>query len=528
MTQIPPLLLPQTPKGAQDKTNGAAPLSIDADPSTFSLDLTTIKPNATPIITFGWLDHSDVESVDIDMSEVERTLLVPDQEEQLFIEPQLAVEDAEIAGKNTHPEIVKKSFEQSFIPFRAGEALVAREQSTGEPPHTPKAAQILTVPADTKIEQGAKVIVPAPDGPKAGLTKAATETPQARMEATARAEILKKPTKLADRAAEPTLVTKPTNSTCESTQRAPAQASNSQQGQPQTKTLDTPPLSVNSTEKKTTPSPAEMIITAPQSETQDKGDLSRPRGISRPAEATSQALGHAAAAKPVQTSQKVFGRAPALDQTPMPSQTPNQTLTSNQAPTPSQTSAFARTQAPPFAATPVDPRAQVIRSDARVELHTTDVFGIGQERGVAQPLQTTSAPAPVALADLARQIALQLAQATPTSAPGTTEITLNPEELGRVRMSLSITDGALTLTIAADRPETTDMMRRHIDQLAQSYRQLGFADMAFNFTESSQRDHSPEASKPDPNAVDPTQQDPSAGETIQPKVQPHGRMDVRL
>jgi len=52
--------------------------------------------------------------------------------------------------------------------------------------------------------------------------------------------------------------------------------------------------------------------------------------------------------------------------------------------------------------------------------------------------------------------------------------------------------------------------------------------MAFNFTEASQRDHSPDASEPDPNAVDPTQQDPSAGETIQPKVQPHGRMDVRL
>jgi len=499
------------------------------------------------------------------MAEVERTSLVPDQEEQLLIEPQLAVEDAEIAEKNTYPEIVTKSFEQSFIPVRATEGLVAREQSAGEPPHTPKAAQILTVPADTKIEQSAKVIVPAPDGPKAGLTKAATETRQANVEVTTRAETFEKPTKLADRAAESTLVTKPTNSTFESAQRAPAQASNSQQGQPQTKTLDTPPpeqivqksvaqtpkptpaprhdvtqqnevpkppLAVNSTEKKTTPSPAEIILTAPQSQTQDKGDLSRPRGISKPAEATSQASGHAAAAAPVQTSQKVFGSAPTLNQTPMPSQTPNQTRTSNQAPTPtptpSQTSAFARTQAPPFVATPVDPRAQAIRSDARVEMHTTDVFGIGQERGVAQPLQTTPVPAPVALADQARQIALQLAQATPTSAPGTTEITLNPEELGRVRMSLSITDGALTLTIAADRPETTDMMRRHIDQLAQSYRQLGFADMAFNFTESSQRDHAPEASEPDPNAVDPTQQDPSAGETIQPKVQPHGRMDVRL
>ncbi len=62
------------------------------------------------------------------------------------------------------------------------------------------------------------------------------------------------------------------------------------------------------------------------------------------------------------------------------------------------------------------------------------------------------------------------------------ELTLSPEELGRVRMMLSTHDGALTLSIQADRPETIDLMRRHIDQLAQDFRDLGFADVSFSFS----------------------------------------------
>lgn len=62
------------------------------------------------------------------------------------------------------------------------------------------------------------------------------------------------------------------------------------------------------------------------------------------------------------------------------------------------------------------------------------------------------------------------------------EITLNPEELGRVRMALHTTDAGVTVSIATERPETLDLMRRHIDQLATELRNLGHASVGFEFS----------------------------------------------
>lgn len=61
------------------------------------------------------------------------------------------------------------------------------------------------------------------------------------------------------------------------------------------------------------------------------------------------------------------------------------------------------------------------------------------------------------------------------------EIALNPEELGRVRMSLSTSETAVTMVITTERPETLDLMRRHIDQLAQDLQALGFDKIGFEF-----------------------------------------------
>lgn len=63
------------------------------------------------------------------------------------------------------------------------------------------------------------------------------------------------------------------------------------------------------------------------------------------------------------------------------------------------------------------------------------------------------------------------------------ELTLSPEELGRVRMSFTTGDGALTMSLVADRPETLDLLRRHIDVLAQDFRDLGFANLSFSFAQ---------------------------------------------
>lgn len=97
--------------------------------------------------------------------------------------------------------------------------------------------------------------------------------------------------------------------------------------------------------------------------------------------------------------------------------------------------------------------------------------------GTTRSSDHQSAPA------VARDVAQQLAVAVTQTAGQPTEIALNPEELGRVRMSMSLTDGTLILQINAERPETTDLLRRHIDTLAQEFRSLGYTEISFDFGE---------------------------------------------
>jgi flagellar hook-length control protein FliK len=53
------------------------------------------------------------------------------------------------------------------------------------------------------------------------------------------------------------------------------------------------------------------------------------------------------------------------------------------------------------------------------------------------------------------------------------EIALDPPELGRVRLHMVELAGVLTLTIQAERPETAELMRRHLDLLAQEFSEAG-------------------------------------------------------
>ena len=104
----------------------------------------------------------------------------------------------------------------------------------------------------------------------------------------------------------------------------------------------------------------------------------------------------------------------------------------------------------------------------------------GSERTMNTTQTPTKAPL-IAGAEMARQVAGQIAVAVSGQPGRVTEIALNPEELGRVRMSMSATETTITLHLSADRPETTDLLRRHIDTLAQEFRDLGYDDISFSF-----------------------------------------------
>lgn len=78
------------------------------------------------------------------------------------------------------------------------------------------------------------------------------------------------------------------------------------------------------------------------------------------------------------------------------------------------------------------------------------------------------------VADIARQIAPVIDRL----ADGATEIRLDPAELGRLRLTVQATDTAVTMTIQVERPETADLMRRHLDGLVSDLRAQGYAEVA--------------------------------------------------
>lgn len=153
----------------------------------------------------------------------------------------------------------------------------------------------------------------------------------------------------------------------------------------------------------------------------------------------------------------------------------------------------ARAAAPPPPGTPVPTDAATALAAAmRIAV---DIAG-GADPARAAPEQDVSAPQAHSLAppapqdaatqDIPRQIALRIAHAAAGAAGtgrGTVEISLSPEELGRVRLRLHPSEGGLSVTITADRPETLDLMRRNIDLLAREFLEIGYQGTRFDFAQ---------------------------------------------
>ena len=98
------------------------------------------------------------------------------------------------------------------------------------------------------------------------------------------------------------------------------------------------------------------------------------------------------------------------------------------------------------------------------------------QSSMLQPAET----APLRL-EISRNLVQQMKDASLRAAERPVDVHLNPEELGKVRISMVIIDSAITMNILAERPETLDLIRRHIDQLAQELRLIGYGTIGFSF-----------------------------------------------
>ncbi|WP_299887795.1 flagellar hook-length control protein FliK [uncultured Ruegeria sp.] len=165
---------------------------------------------------------------------------------------------------------------------------------------------------------------------------------------------------------------------------------------------------------------------------------------------------------------------------PIPAGTSARTNAPKPAPTVAQIQLIAAAKAADLDEVQQSEKAEgLLSSRDEPSLHTTRESG-------AQLISTSA----TTRAEIARVIAGQLAAAI-QSRPGSgaIKIALNPEELGRVSIVLNGREDGLHVTIAAERPETLDLMRRHMATLTAEFQKLGYGEMSFDLGTSPDQHH---------------------------------------
>ncbi|WP_157136458.1 flagellar hook-length control protein FliK [Sagittula stellata] len=108
-------------------------------------------------------------------------------------------------------------------------------------------------------------------------------------------------------------------------------------------------------------------------------------------------------------------------------------------------------------------------------------FGGSQSGGT---MQATHAGAPQHQSILrfdGNAVIRQVTEAFARLSDQTVELRLAPEELGRIRMYLHSGEHGIVVNIQADRTETLDLMRRHVDELARNLADAGYENAGFTF-----------------------------------------------
>ncbi len=156
--------------------------------------------------------------------------------------------------------------------------------------------------------------------------------------------------------------------------------------------------------------------------------------------------------------------------------------TPSQPPMASQTPASqGNLQMPPMpAATPALPQSLAMQSDAAGEL--ADHLSNGPVQPFDEAPKQNAAERARADLPAARSVIQQITHSVSRpNAEGVIEVRLQPEELGRVRLTMVAAEAGLNIQVTAERPETLDLIRRHIDMFESDLRDQGFDGMSFSF-----------------------------------------------
>ncbi len=108
-------------------------------------------------------------------------------------------------------------------------------------------------------------------------------------------------------------------------------------------------------------------------------------------------------------------------------------------------------------------------------------IALGDARGTARGPSAATLPV-LQSPDTPRLVAMQIAEVVRASGERGVELRLQPEELGRVQLTMSQdATGTLTVSLNVERPETLDLLRRNIDLLGADLHELGYENIDFSF-----------------------------------------------
>ena len=187
---------------------------------------------------------------------------------------------------------------------------------------------------------------------------------------------------------------------------------------------------------------------------------------------------------------------------------------------------------PDMAPAPVTGPAQIAPAAdpaAQAEIPALGATQTSAEPARAQPLPGAQ-PQPGGAPQQAPQVSAQIAQAIANGPGDVVELTLQPEELGKLRLSLAPTESGITIGVLAERSDTADLVRRHLDQLTQDLRQQGYRDVRFDFGQGGQ-DRPPQQSPHRPAEVAPAMiADPASPASPVPSALAHSGtgIDIRV
>ncbi|MEO1242618.1 MAG: flagellar hook-length control protein FliK [Pseudomonadota bacterium] len=122
--------------------------------------------------------------------------------------------------------------------------------------------------------------------------------------------------------------------------------------------------------------------------------------------------------------------------------------------------------------------------------------------GPTSPVQITAAAQPATTTASASAAAQLIAAIRTEVKTGNIEVRLDPPEMGRVRINMSIeTADAVKAVLTVERPETLDHLRRNMSQFIDDLKMAGFASVDLEFSEQS---GSGFKNEPDSFEIDPT------------------------